>query len=159
MCGCHSMHQLGGCGCDLIKGGGKFFSSAQSGGGCGCGLGGQNGGSNTALIGSPWTASIGGWPGVNGSANHYDLNTLKTGYLQTQIGSERTQQGGRSRAKKSKRLSYGGGLIPQDLVNMGRTITSGASNVYNSLSGYPQAVSPMPYNNSQLLDRTRTLGY
>jgi len=71
----------GGCGC-----GNPFFGGQQRGGGCGCGasfLGGSQtggmkmGGSEPALIGTPWTANIGSWPGVagnDGQSNYFSLN-------------------------------------------------------------------------------------
>jgi len=156
----------GGCGCDKIIGGGREYSSSSSQrkeslrGGCGCGVGNQAGGStNSALIGSPWTANISSWPGVQGVpgvTNHYNLNEYKSFDPQTQMGSERGQYGG-TRTKKNKR---GGGLIPQDLVNMGRNMMFGVGSAYNSLSGYQAPVNPLPYKN-QLVNPnpSRTLGY
>ena len=160
----------GGCGCDKIIGGGREYSTASSQrntmkrgrgslrGGCGCGLGSQSGGSsNGVLIGSPWTADISSWPGVQGVpgvTNHYNLNEYRSFDPQTQMGSERGQNGG---TRKNKR---GGGLIPQDLVNMGRNMMFGVGSAYNSLSGYQAPVNPLPYKD-QLVNPTpsRTLGY
>ena len=137
--------------------GGSLRGGSQR-GGCGCGLGTQSGGSsNNALIGSPWTADISSWPGVQGVpgvTNHYNLNEYKSFDPQTQMGSERVQNGG---TRKNKR---GGGLIPQDLVNMGRNMMFGVGSAYNSLSGYQAPVNPLPYKN-QLMNPnpSRTLGY
>jgi hypothetical protein len=39
----------------------------------------------------------------------------------------------------------GGGFIPQDLVNFGRTFTYGLGSAYNAINGYPQPVNPLPY--------------
>jgi hypothetical protein len=88
----------GGCGC-----GNPFFGGNQRGGGCGCGasiLGGQQtqsggmkmGGSDPALIGSPWTANISSWPGVAGNAgqsNFFSLNNYTPFSPETQMGQER----------------------------------------------------------------------
>jgi len=164
----------GECGCDKIFTGGREYSTSSSQrrsskrgasqragsqrAGCGCGLGTQSGGSsNSALIGNPWTADISNWPGVQGVpgvSNHYNLNEYKSFDPQTQMGSERAQYGG---TRKNKR---GGGLIPQDLVNMGRNMMFGVGSAYNSLSGYQAPVNPLPYKN-QLMNTnpSRTLGY
>jgi len=88
----------GGCSC-----GNPFFGGNQRGGGCGCGasiLGGQQtqsggmkmGGSDPALIGSPWTANISSWPGVAGNAgqsNFFSLNNYTPFSPETQMGQER----------------------------------------------------------------------
>ena len=39
----------------------------------------------------------------------------------------------------------GGGLIPQDLVNLGRDFTHNFKSAYNALNGYPSPVDPAPY--------------
>lgn len=86
----------GGCGC-----GNPFFGGSQRGGGCGCGasfLGGSQsggmkmGGSEPALIGTPWTANISTWPGVAGNAgqsNFFSLNKYTPFSPETQMGQER----------------------------------------------------------------------
>ena len=164
--------QLGGsCGCDKIGGNSFLPSSSPSSspspppsnslqtGGCGCGqplnVGAQTGG-NSALIGSPWTASINGWPGVAGVAgqtNYYSLNEYKGLDPQTNVILERGQVGGTTKKQ-------GGGLIPQDLVNLGRNMMFGVGSAYNSLSGYQAPVSPMPYKNQLMTQSSaKTLGY
>ena len=86
----------GGCGC-----GNPFFGGNQRGGGCGCGasiLGGSQsggmkmGGSEPALIGTPWTANIGSWPGVGGNdgqSNFFSLNKYTPFSPETQMEQER----------------------------------------------------------------------
>ena len=160
--------QLGGsCGCDKIGGNSFLPSSSPSPppsnslqtGGCGCGqplnVGAQTGG-NSALIGSPWTASINGWPSVAGAAgqtNYYSLNEYKGLDPQTNVILERGQVGGTTKKQ-------GGGLIPQDLVNLGRNMMFGVGSAYNSLSGYQAPVSPMPYKNQLMTQSSaKTLGY
>jgi hypothetical protein len=131
----------------------------------------QSGGSHLpslppALVGAPWTPAIGGWPGVAGQSgvtNHYSMNNYKPFDPQTQVMSERAGPlflgkytggcgkciGRKNRGRKSRgcksRGKRGGGLIPQDLVNFGRTLTYGLGSAYNSVNGYSQPVSPLPY--------------
>ena len=50
------------------------------------------------------------------------------------------------RTRKMRHLKRGGGIIPQDLVNLGRNITYGFGSAYNAINGYPAPVNPMPYN-------------
>ena len=128
----------------------------------------QKGGS-TALVGTPWTSSISTWPGVagvDGVTNHYALNK----YLvdpQTQTVSETNQQtymakGGKRRIKRSTKgkrkgkrrnaTKKGGGIIPQDLLNLGRGMTYGLGSAYNSLSGYSTPINPLPYKD-QLISK------
>ena len=137
----------------------------QIGGNCGCGLqlGGQKGGcqtclagmqsggginnSGTPLVGSPWSPKISNWPGVagkDGQTNFYSMNKYHVD-PQTAAISERNQithmkqNGGGSRRRRA------GGLIPQDLVNLGRSMVYGVGSAYNSLNGYATPVSPLPY--------------
>jgi hypothetical protein len=49
----------------------------------------------------------------------------------------------------------GGGLIPQDLVNFGRTFTYGLGSAYNAINGYQQPVNPLPYKD-QLTNATKS---
>ena len=88
------------------------------------------------LVGAPWTPSIKGWPGVDGvdnNRNYLSNNLYDRGDPQTMM-----KLGG---SKKKK----GGGLIPQDLVNLGREIAFNFKSVSNSLDGYPAPTSPLPY--------------
>ena len=161
---CSRRKRSGGCGCDKISGGRKksrSFSFSRQKGGCGCGnpvLGGlsQSGGTS-ALVGSPWTANISNWPGVqgiSGQTNYYPLNEYKVD-PQTQVGFERDQM---QPTKGGSRKKRGGDLFPQDLVNIGRNMMFGVGSAYNSLSGYQAPVSPLPYKN-QLDHSVKTLGY
>ncbi len=172
----------GGCGC-----GNPFFGghSAQRGGSCGCGasfLGGSQtggmkmGGSEPALIGSPWTANIATWPGVagnDGQSNFFSLNKYTPFSPETQMGQERDGaifpvenvkylvRGGKRRMKsKSKRsrkyrisrnknkklLKGGSSFIGQDLINSGRSIQFGLGSAYNTLRGYPLPTDPQPFS-------------
>ena len=156
---CVSSPQTGGCGCGATA----LFQS----GGCGCGLqfGGSSGGVPPPLIGSPWM----GVGGIDGQTNYLALNKYPVD-PQTQVVSERDgtvfpphskfMNGGRKRKGKVGRMTTirrtrirkskkggSGTLFPQDLVNLGRTFTYGIGSAYNSIGGYPQPVSPLPYQN------------
>ena len=39
----------------------------------------------------------------------------------------------------------GGGLLPQDLVNLGRDLSFNFKSAYNTLNGYSAPSSPLPY--------------
>lgn len=160
----------GDCGCGLQMGGkqsgGKQSDGKQRGGNCGCGLqmGGQKGGCQQCLgggvtvqsgggigyigsptYGKPWTPEISGWPGVSGQqgqTNFFSLNKYDKPYLQTEQISERDQI---TYMKGGSRRRRAGGIIPQDLVNLGRSMVYGVGSAYNSLNGYPAPASPLPY--------------
>jgi hypothetical protein len=129
----------------------SFFSKKnQKGGHCGtCSM--QRGGNSnftTAFVGQPWTSSIKDWPGVSGVqgvTNYFPLNQYKVD-PQTQVMQERAgslftgvYKGGKKQKKR------GGGLLPQDLVNFGRTFEYGLGSAYNAANGYSLPVSPLPY--------------
>ena len=88
------------------------------------------------LVGNPWTPSIKGWPGVDGvdsGRNYISNNLYNKGDPQTMM-----KLGG---SKKKK----GGGLIPQDLINLGRDMAFNFKSVSNSLDGYAAPTNPLPY--------------
>ena len=170
----------GGCGCDvpLMKGGcgscgvpfmkgGKYKKGNigfMVGGkrhriGCKCSsckthtqLGGNQGiPYPNGLIGSPWTPSSSGWPGVSGiqgDNNFLAPNNYKTD-VQTSIistGAQRPFSVGGS--KKKTRKQKGGNLsnfLGQDLINLGRQFQFGLGSAYNGLAGYASPVNPMPW--------------
>ena len=154
----------GSCGCGMPFGG---KGPAMKGGNAGCAMC-LKGGSTLspyppqpAFVGAPWKADISNWPGVagqDGVTNHFSLNKYVpydpvADVMQERAGSlflgEYT--GGRKKkSNKSKKMSKmskkrGGGFIPQDLVNFGRTFTYGLGSAYNSINGYAQPVNPLPY--------------
>jgi len=160
-------------GCSNLANKSRKGKTLKNGGGCGCGLpfmGGvkhkskkmcikMGGGSANlpplppALVGAPWTPNISNWPGVagqDGVTNYYPMNQYHVD-PQTQVMQERagplftgTYTGGRTRKHRTKKVR-GGGLIPQDLLNIGRTFTYGLGSAYNAVNGYTQPVSPLPY--------------
>lgn len=111
------------------------------------------------IIGKPWGASPNKLPGGDGIGG--DRNYLKSyassitndpqqqmsmndaGYL-----TKNSMVGGYRYDKKSSASSAskrGGGLIPQDLVNLGRDFGYNFKTAYNALNGYKAPVSPAPY--------------
>jgi hypothetical protein len=113
----------GGCG-DCLRGG-----VVQNGGGV------QRGGLK-AFTGSDWGTSVSQWPGVSGQANNLAYNNHNT-ELQTRVIQERVGQNG-------------GGLIPDAILNLGRSITYGAGSAYNTLNGYSAPVNPLPYKDQMM---------
>jgi len=121
-------------GCQQCLGGGVAI---QSGGGIGY--------IGSPTFGKPWTPEISGWPGVSGQqgqTNFFSLNKYDKPYLQTEQISERDQI---TYMKGGSRRRRAGGIIPQDLVNLGRSMVYGVGSAYNSLNGYPAPASPLPY--------------
>jgi hypothetical protein len=49
------------------------------------------------------------------------------------------------RSMKHRMSKRGGGFLPQDLVNLGRSITYSIGSTYNAINGYPAPVNPIPY--------------
>jgi hypothetical protein len=149
---CYLNKQHGGnCGgtCGLQMGG-----SVQAGGCQSCLTGGvqlQSGGGSASaspLVGAPWTPKIADWPGVagkDGQTNYYSLNQYKVD-PQTSMTSERDQQTFMKGGKGTKtRRIRGGGIIPQDLVNLGRSMVYAVGSAYNNLNGYAPTANPLPY--------------
>lgn len=92
------------------------------------------------FIGNSWGTNVGGWPGVNGVGG--DRNYLSQN-LYKQDPQLMMKLGGRKYRGSKKRR--GGGIIPQDLVNLGRDVSFNMGSTYNALAGYPQPVNPLPY--------------
>jgi hypothetical protein len=88
------------------------------------------------LVGQPWTPSIKGWPGVDGvdnNRNYLSNNLYNKGDPQTMM-----KLGGSKKVK-------GGGILPQNLVNLGRGMEYNLKSVSNTLNGYDRPISPLPY--------------
>lgn len=146
----------GGCGsCGAMKGG------------CGplCALAMIGGNNSNAQVGSPWTPSSSGWPGVSGvqgDNNYLSLNDYKTDISRQMIATGANPPfsvGGRRRkTKKSRGKTQKGGtfsnFLGQDLINLGRQFQFGVGSAYNALSGYSAPVNPLPwkdqYSNSSI---------
>ena len=146
----------------LMTGGccGQSQPSAMTGGSCGpsCALGYQVAGKKklqkramrggnpgipypNGLVGKSWTPAISGWPGVDGvdSGRNYLANNLYKNDPQTMMKLD-----GGSRKNKSRKVR-GGGLMPQEFVNLGRDLSFNLKSSFNSLNGYSAPVNPKPY--------------
>jgi len=138
----------------------------QNGGNCGGQCAVQNGGLSAVqnggayykpgapvpgpFVGSPWGTSINKWPGVNGVGA--DRNYLKN--YKDVINNDPALQ---MKLGGKKNVKWGGGIIPQDLVNLGRDISFNFKSAYNSLNGYSAPTNPLPYKD-QLMGTTK-LGF
>lgn len=108
------------------------------------------------IVGKAWGPDL-KWPSMNdvgGDRNflkQYDLakdpstqlSMNDAGYL-----TKNSMVGGYTYDKKSRVSSAskrGGGLIPQDLVNLGRDFSYNFKTAYNALNGYKAPVDPAPY--------------
>ena len=89
-------------------------------------------------------------PGENGIGgdrnylNQYNTNNDPQQQISMNNSGYKTMNsmvGGYKYDKKSK----GGGLIPQDLVNLGRDFGYNFKTAYNALNGYSAPVDPLPY--------------
>jgi hypothetical protein len=128
------------------------------------------------IVGSSWGAPIDKWPGVNGISS--DRNFLKSYDAENNIVAKNPQlqmitgdsgyrnwnsiTGGRRKSGRPKSRSKsvkGGGLIPQDLVNLGSDFSFNLKSAYNSLNGYKAPVDPLPYKDqlSHSLNNNRNL--
>lgn len=119
----------------------------QNGGGmcstCGIQNGGRGGFYHPAapipgpFIGSAWNGNVIDWPGVDGisSGRNYLAKNLYHSDPQTMM-----HLGGKKQNKNQR-----GGIIPQDLVNLGRDFSYNIGSAYNALNGYSKPVNPSPY--------------
>ena len=100
------------------------------------------------LVGSPWTPSIGGWPGVDGvpgDSNYYPVNTYNNDISRqmVDVGANKpflNMKGGKK--QKGGTLSN---FMGQDLINLGRQFQFGVGSAYNALAGYSAPINPMPW--------------
>jgi hypothetical protein len=109
--------------------------------------GGNSGKWPDGLVGSPWTPNVNTWPGVDGISgdrNYLAYNNYKYDPQTQGVINGRALSGGKTRKCR------GGGLIPQDLVNLGRQAMFGLGSSYNALAGYPAPANPMPYKDQMV---------
>lgn len=96
------------------------------------------------FVGQAWSSSVSTWPGVDGVSNNrnYVANNLyNAGDPQTIM-----KLGGSNSKRMNKRMNKsGGGIIPQDLVNLGSDVSFNFKSAYNALNGYSAPTSPLPY--------------
>jgi hypothetical protein len=97
------------------------------------------------FVGQAWSPSVAGWPGVNGIGGdrNYLANNLYKADPQTmmKLGGKRMNKRMKRRVQKLK----GGGLIPQNLVNLGRDASFNFKSAYNALNGYSAPINSLPY--------------
>ena len=83
----------------------------------------------------------------NGSRRHkiggYVYNNKLKSDNFNKTNSNKTQSN-KSSSNKTKSLR-GGGLIPQDLVNLGRGFMYNIGSAYNAVNGYKAPINPLPY--------------
>ena len=122
--------------------------------------------SEIAKVGPAWTANPETWPGVGGKAgitNHYlqNVNPSLPDQKST-VGGKKKKRRTRRHVQKKKRLTkskkrltkskrrmrggkhHGSTLMPQPLVNLGRSIAYQGENLWNSFAGNPASVNPDP---------------
>jgi hypothetical protein len=83
-------------------------------------------------------------------------NGLRGGYIYNKSSRKKHSKNyktyRKSHSSKSKHIKRGGlGPLLGDAVMGARVVGNGIGNVYNTLAGYPQSVSPLPYK-AQLVD-------
>ncbi len=139
-----------------VLNGAPILGTAQNGGSCDtCSLSLMKGGSfykpaapmPGPFIGQAWSPSISRWPGVDGvsnNRNYLENNLYNNGDPQTmmKLGGKRMNKKGKKCKSMNKR---GGGIVPQDLVNLGRDVSFNFKSAYNALNGYSAPMSPLPY--------------
>jgi len=151
-----NMKMTGGCGsCGVMQNGGSCGSCGVMQNGPIVGIG-QNGGNGFykpptpipgPFVGSGWSGNVAGSPGVNGidyDKNYFPNNLYAKGDPQTMM----KLNGGKRKKlvrKTYKRRKNGGGLIPQDLVNLGRQAMFNIQSNSNAMNGYPAPTNPAPY--------------
>jgi hypothetical protein len=60
-------------------------------------------------------------------------------------GKKRKQPKSKRRNKSMNKLMKAGGLIPQDLVNLGNDFSFNLKSAYNAINGYKAPIDPLPY--------------
>jgi hypothetical protein len=124
------------------------------------------------IVGSAWGPSINKWPGMDGISSNrnylksYDTkNNIVTMDPQLQQLTADIDAGYKTLSsmvggyKYKNRAKKGGGILPQDLVNLGQDFTFNLKSAYNSLNGYNAPVNPLPYKDQlpQSINNARML--
>jgi hypothetical protein len=100
------------------------------------------------FVGKAWTPSVAGWPGVDGvsgNRNYLANNLYNAGDPQTMMKLGGSKKNKRKHHRKTNPRIKGGGLFPQDLINLGRDASFNFKSAYNALGGYTAPVNPSPY--------------
>lgn len=93
---------------------------------------------------SAWGSPVNKWPGVDGVPN--SRNYLSP--YNTDNNPQQQMSMNNAGYKTPNSLvggKKGGGLIPQDFVNLGRDFSYNFKSAYNALNGYKPPVDPAPY--------------
>jgi hypothetical protein len=123
---------------------------------------GQNGVSNDNNYLANYKDVVANDPSYHQSMNAAGYNSINSkvgGYTydakvfpKSKSKSKRSSSKSKSSSSKSTTSSYrtsdtinGGGLVPQDLVNLGRDFMYNLNSAYNALNGYGAPVNPLPY--------------
>jgi hypothetical protein len=165
---CSPIMRGGGCGCGLMKGGKRMkggFCPLCSVGfmvggkrhrvGCKCSqckkksMKGGNPGIPypDGLVGSSWTPSVEGWPGVDGipgDRNYYAQNMYHSD-PQTAMKNVGPNPPFLSGGKKNLKGGVLSNWPGQDLLNLGRQFQFGIGTAYNALAGYQAPTNPLPW--------------
>jgi len=110
------------------------------------------------IVGGVWGANPSQWPGANGIGGDRNLLPYNT-YQPVDISRQMALRGGGKRTKKQiikrKKSMKGGGIMPQDLLNLGRDFAFNMESAYNSIRGMPAPVNPLPYKDQLMAEATR----
>jgi len=120
------------------------------------------------FVGQPWSPT--NWPGQDGIGSNrnyfspydttkdpsYQMSMNDSGYLtKSSLIGGRMRKSRRTRTRTRRKLRHrGGGLMPQDLVNLGRDFTYNFKSAYNALNGYSAPVNPAPYKDQLTHNRS-----
>lgn len=110
------------------------------------------------IVGGVWGPNHSQWPGANGVGGDRNLLPYNT-YQPVDISRQMALRGGGKRSKKRlikrKKSMKGGGIMPQDLLNLGRDFAFNMESAYNSIRGMPAPVNPLPYKDQLMAEATR----
>ena len=155
----------GGCGCsnNYIMGGGSTCGTCMN-PECSCASASEMMGGSGAIpgpiVGNYWGSNPSQLPGANGVGGDRNLLPYNT-YQPVDISRQMALRGGGKHTKGKKRLvkrkksMKGGGIMPQDLLNLGRDFAFNMESAYNSIRGMPAPVNPLPYKDQLMTDATK----
>ena len=109
------------------------------------------------IVGGVWGSNPSQWPGANGVGGDRNLLPYNT-YQPVDISRQMALRGGKKSKKqiiKRRKSMRGGGIMPQDLLNLGRDFAFNMESAYNSIRGMPAPVNPLPYKDQLMSEATR----
>ena len=98
-------------------------------------------GGSVPFVGKPWGPQPFEWPGVDSSRNYYSLNEYYNDPKMMIVGGKNKNK----KRKYTRKKNRGGTLIPQDLINLNRSVMFEANSMYNTLRGVDAPINPLPY--------------